>query len=100
MSGIQVVGEFEGKRGEVERNRWIEFEALGTSRYQRRRNDLLFAAAAVGCVDVVSILLESGADVNAVTVRKQTAIHFAAKHGHVDIVKVLIKNGADAVDWR
>ena len=41
------------------------------------------------------MLIENGADVNAVTESKWTALHFAAKKGHVDVAKVLIQNGAD-----
>ena len=41
------------------------------------------------------MLLENGADVNAVDEGNWTALHRAAWKGHVDVVKVLIQNGAD-----
>ena len=46
------------------------------------------------------MLIQNGADVNAVDEFEQTALHIAALEGHVDIVEVLLQNGADvnAVD--
>ena len=48
------------------------------------------------------MLLQNGADVNAVDGEEWTPLHFAASEGHVDVVKVLIQNGADvnAIDER
>ena len=48
----------------------------------------------------MKVLIQNGADVNAVDKNKLTALHIAAKKGHVDVAKVLIQNGADvnAVD--
>ena len=48
------------------------------------------------------MLLQNGADVNAVDDSKWTALHLAASGGYVDVAKVLIQNGADvnAVDDR
>ena len=52
-------------------------------------------AAQKGHVDVVKVLIQNGADVNAVEEYKETALHTAALNGHVDVAKVLIQNGAD-----
>ena len=41
------------------------------------------------------MLIQNGADVNAVDENKQTALHIAAQKGHVDVAKVLIQSGAD-----
>eukprot|EP00938_MAST-03A_sp_MAST-3A-sp1_P003793 g3793.t1 len=49
-----------------------------------------------GHVDVAKVLLENGADVNAVAKNKFTALHLTAMKGHVDVAKVLLQNGADA----
>ena len=56
----------------------------------------LHKAAEEGQVDVAKMLIQNGADVNAVDcVRKFTALHIAARYGHVDVAKVLIHYGAD-----
>ena len=55
-----------------------------------------------GHVDVAKVLIQNGADVNAVDKDKWRR-HFTTQlNGHVDVVKVLIQNGADvnAVDKR
>ena len=43
----------------------------------------------------MKVLVQSGADVNAVNRDKETALHVAANNGHVDVVKVLVQNGVD-----
>ena len=60
----------------------------------------LHFAAIYGHVDVAKVLIQNGADVNAVDVQKCTALHRGAQKGHVDVAKVLLENGADvnAVD--
>ena len=55
----------------------------------------LHFAAKQGHVDIVKVLLQNGADVNAVTLNRKTGLHFAAQFGHVEVVIVLIQNGAD-----
>ena len=54
-----------------------------------------FIAAEKRYVDVVKVLIQNGADVNAVTKTKWTALHLAAKYGHGDTAQVLLENGAD-----
>ena len=46
-------------------------------------------------VDVVKVLIQNGADVNAVLDDGTTALHFAVSEGHTDFAKVLIQNGTD-----
>ena len=67
----------------------------------RKTNGRHFTSQLIyGHVDVAKVLIQNGADVNAVDKDKWTALHFAAEKGHVDVAKVLIQNGADvnAVD--
>ena len=50
-------------------------------------------AAKNGHVDVVKVLIQTGAHVNAVDDFKRTALHRVAWTGHAEVVKVLIRNG-------
>ena len=52
-------------------------------------------AALNGHIDVVILLLEYGADVNAAMDGNLTALHLTARDGDVDMVKLLIQNDAD-----
>jgi len=55
------------------------------------------AAARAGRADVVTALLEHGADVNAKeNVRGQTALMWAVSQRHPEVVRALLKQGADA----
>jgi ankyrin repeat protein len=51
-------------------------------------------AAREGHVDVAKVLIQNGADVNAIDGGKRTALHCAAVYNR-DVAKVLIQNGAD-----
>jgi ankyrin repeat protein len=48
-----------------------------------------------GHVDIVKLLIQNGADVNAVDSEKCTSLHHVASTGHVTIAKLLIQSGAD-----
>ena len=54
-------------------------------------------AAWSGHTDIVQLLIEKGADVNAESgyVFGHTPLHAAAYRGHVEIVEILLENGAD-----
>jgi ankyrin repeat protein len=54
----------------------------------------LHLAAGEGHLEIVKLLLEHGADVNAKTAY-ETALHLAAGEGHLEIVKLLLEHGAD-----
>ncbi len=64
---------------------------------------MIHLAALNGHADVVKLLIQNGADVNAVTGNihaqstgsKWTPILFASNKGHVDVAKALVQGGAD-----
>jgi hypothetical protein len=60
------------------------------------------AAAQLGQNDVVRLLLDKGADVNAVTPSGWNSLMGAARRGHLEVVRTLLANGADAAhaDYR
>ncbi len=58
-------------------------------------NTLLAAAALMGHTEIVTLLLEHGADVNARSRDDGTALHAAAFLGRTETVKLLLEKGAD-----
>lgn len=56
---------------------------------------LLMEAARKGNLDIVSLLLENGANPNAETSFHRTALILAAEKGNLKMVELLVKNGAD-----
>jgi Ankyrin repeats (3 copies)/Ankyrin repeat len=55
----------------------------------------LHSAAFVGKVEVVNLLLEKGAEVNARAKDGATPLHLAVKRGHVSVAKLLFTKGAN-----
>jgi len=55
----------------------------------------LAAAAVAGHVDIITILLHCGADINAIDEFGYTAVSLASKHGQLKSVSTLVANGAD-----
>lgn len=54
----------------------------------------LWCAAAAGHLDVVSYLLERGANVNATTKTNSTPLRAACFDGHFEIVKYLVEHNS------
>jgi ankyrin repeat protein len=55
----------------------------------------IHAAASQGKINATSILLEHGADANAITVSGLTPLHDAAYSGHVEVLELLLDWGVD-----
>ena len=60
----------------------------------RSCSPLLCLAAQEGLLDLVSILLEFGANCNATTSSGVSALALAAERGHCDVVRMLVQHGA------
>src|SRR6218665_345840 len=54
----------------------------------------LIEASQEGHSDIVKLLLDAGAHVNAVNINKQTPLLVAADSGHLDVVQILLSHGA------
>lgn len=52
-------------------------------------------AARNGDTEIVLLLIEAGADVNAINSRGHTVLYCAGGHGHLETVKLLLGHGAD-----
>ena len=59
------------------------------------RGTPLTAAARVGNIDIVKMLLDSGADINHFTEWRRPALAIAARMGNIALAKLLIERGAD-----
>ena len=55
-------------------------------------------AAFEGYYDIVSYLIESGADVDLTSRNGATALHAASQEGHLEIVRILVDDGKADVD--
>ena len=56
---------------------------------------LLHEAVESRRLDIVKVLLDKGADVNAVSNANDTALHIAATNGDTDIINLLLSRNAD-----
>ncbi|KAH7379148.1 ankyrin repeat-containing domain protein [Phaeosphaeria sp. MPI-PUGE-AT-0046c] len=56
---------------------------------------LLHAAVSAGHEDIVRLLLQYDADVDAAHARKKPPLHIACRRGHVEIARLLIDHGAN-----
>ncbi|HTM10726.1 MAG TPA: ankyrin repeat domain-containing protein [Verrucomicrobiae bacterium] len=84
-------------KGEPERVK--EFLMRGANvRYRHGGWTVLMFAAREGHVDIVRLLLDSGADPNATSDNKYDGarpLTIAAEHGNVEVIKLLLSRGAD-----
>ena len=55
----------------------------------------LIYASENGHIEIVEVLLDNGADVNAYNNYGNTALMMASENGHIEIVEMLLKKGAD-----
>uniref|UniRef100_H3AVQ6 BCL3 transcription coactivator n=1 Tax=Latimeria chalumnae TaxID=7897 RepID=H3AVQ6_LATCH len=56
----------------------------------------LIQAVEINSIEMVTLMIQSGANVNAQTYSGNTALHCASGRGLVDMVRLLLKNGADS----
>lgn len=61
-----------------------------------RGNTMLILASGSGHLEAVRMLIDGGADVNAMNSDRDTALIAAASWGHLKVTRVLINAGADA----
>lgn len=59
-------------------------------------NTPLHIAVCLGDLELISTLINEGADINAIGEFGGTALHFAAEEWHLEVIEYLIKNGAVA----
>ena len=55
----------------------------------------LHHAAYNGRIDIISMLISSGTNVNSTNSIGQTPLHISAQYGYIDIVRRLLDSGAD-----
>ena len=59
----------------------------------------LWCAAAAGHLDIVKLLVKSGANVNSTSNRNSTPLLLACFEGHYEIVKYLVEHNAGIGPW-
>lgn len=60
----------------------------------KNKQTLLLIAAELGHTEAVHLLLKAGANIHAISIDKDSALHYAAGHGHTDVVQLLLDAGA------
>jgi uncharacterized protein len=79
--------------------RYIKKEANVNVLYHHENRKLklspLIVAVISNHIDIVSLLLENGADINLSDNTKRCPLHYAAIYGHIELVNLLLENGAD-----
>jgi ankyrin repeat protein len=80
--------------------RWVNCSNDSCTTDDEYRNTPLIYAAENGCVGVVRVLLEGGANTETANVDQQTALFYAAWNGYLEVCRLLLDWGAtvDPVD--
>lgn len=73
----------------------VQEKSLDINGNQEGSESALILASKKGNIEIVDILLKSGADVDFEFKNKRTALIFAAENGHKKIVKMLLEAGAN-----
>lgn len=58
-------------------------------------SNVLSLAAGRGYLEIASLLIEAGSEVDAITERQETCLHAAAENGHCRMVELLLQYGAN-----
>ncbi|KAJ8297702.1 hypothetical protein KUTeg_024233 [Tegillarca granosa] len=74
---------------------WLDNTENDLNQGDDHRFSLLHWAAREGRTNIVDMLIQRGARINATNMGDDTALHLAASHGHRDIVRMLIQNKAN-----
>lgn len=74
---------------------WLDNTENDLNQGDDHRFSLLHWAAREGRTNIVEMLIQRGARINATNMGDDTALHLAASHGHRDIVIVLLHNKAN-----
>jgi ankyrin repeat protein len=85
----------EGDVEEVTRRLEAEPHLMEARDSEEEDRTLLMVAAPRGHMHLVRLLLEMGAEVDAITFYDMTALHFAVMQGHGEVVSMLLSSGAD-----
>ncbi len=73
----------------------LDKDGVDVNRAEHSGRRALHRAAKNGHRDIVKMLLDSRANVDATDAPEKTALHFASERGHWDIVKLLLDNNAE-----
>jgi ankyrin repeat protein len=74
----------------------MDYNVDTSPKYPENHDDPLYAAAFSGEQEVVQLLLESGADINAKeSLEGKTVLWAAASRGHLATVQLLVERGCD-----
>jgi len=90
------------KKGEIETvKRLLDNGADVETRDSKFNSSLLMWAAHEGHADILELLIQKGAIIDASKQDGQTALWFAAEKGQMETLEILVRNGADVnvIGW-